>query len=185
MLKVNFTPFPILNTERLTLRRVSKTDAGDLYKLRSNKNVMQYIGRPIATTLDDALQIINVIEDLLINNNGITWAITLKGKNDLIGTIGLWRIIKEHHRAEIGYLIDPSLQGKGLMQEAMVPVLDYGFKNIKLHTVEAIVSPDNAASIKLLERNNFIREAYFKENYFSNGQFLDSLIYSLITPFSE
>ncbi len=157
-------------------------DAGELFKLRSNKNVMQHIGRPIATTLDDVLQIINVIEDFLVNNNGITWAITLKGKNDLVGTIGLWRIAKENYRAEIGYLIHPSLQGKGLMHEAMAPVLDYGFKNIKLHSIEAHVSPNNAASIKLLERNNFIREAHFKEDYFFNGKFLDSFIYSLITP---
>jgi len=180
MLTINFTPFPILHTERLVLRRLSKFDVAELFKLRSNKNVMEHIGRPIATTLDDVQQIINVIEDSLINNNGITWAITLKGKNDLVGTIGLWRIVKEHYRAEIGYLIDPSLQGKGLMHEAMSPVIEYGFKKMKLHSIEANVSPGNVASIKLLERNNFVREAHFKENYFFNGKFLDSFIYSLV-----
>lgn len=183
MLEVNFTPFPIVHTERLALRRISSTDAADLFRLRSDKNVMQHIGRPIAMNIDDVMQIISVIEDLLVHNNGITWGITLKGKKDLIGTIGLWRIIKEHHRAEVGYLLDPLLQGKGLMQEALKPILEYGFRNIKLHTVEAHVSPENTASIKLLERNHFIREAHFKENFFFNGKFLDSYIYSLITPY--
>jgi ribosomal-protein-alanine N-acetyltransferase len=49
-----------------------------------------------------------------------------------------------------------------------------------LHSIEAIVNPDNKASIKLLERNSFTREAYFKENYFYDGKFLDSAVYSLL-----
>jgi ribosomal-protein-alanine N-acetyltransferase len=185
MLSVNLHPFPTIQTERLLLRKISKTDAVNLLRLRSDKNVMQYIGRPIAVTIDDALEIINIVNDQLIKNNGITWAITLRGTRDLIGTIGLWRIIKEHHRAEIGYLLDPKLHGKGLITEAMKPVLEYGFGNMKLHSVEAHVNPNNKASLRLLEKNNFIREAHFKENFYFNGKFLDSYIYSLITPFKK
>jgi ribosomal-protein-alanine N-acetyltransferase len=59
-------------------------------------------------------------------------------------------------------------------------VLYYGFEFMKLHSVEANVNPDNTPSIKLLERNNFSREAYFKENYFYDGKFLDTVIYSLL-----
>ncbi|HVM90165.1 MAG TPA: GNAT family protein [Puia sp.] len=185
MLSVNFDPFPELYTARLVLRRVRKSDVADLFRLRSDKRVMQYIGRPITLHLDDVIQLIDVIDDLLAKNNGITWAISLKEKDQLLGTIGLWRIVREHYRAEIGYLLDPLLQGKGIMQEAMEAVLDYGFKNIMLHSVEAHVNPGNEASIKLLERNHFIREAHFKENYFFNGKFLDSYIYSLITPYQS
>ncbi|HSC37593.1 MAG TPA: GNAT family protein, partial [Chitinophagaceae bacterium] len=114
--------------------------------------------------------------------DGITWGIYLKTAPGLIGTIGLWRIIKEHHRAEIGYLLSPAWQRRGLMQEAMEKVLDYGFSVIGLHSVEANVNPDNEASIRILEKNHFVREAYFKENYYYNGVFKDSVIYSLLTP---
>jgi ribosomal-protein-alanine N-acetyltransferase len=182
MLTIHFDPFPELYTGRLVLRKVTKADADDLFRLRSDRNVMQYIGRPITLNVDDAMQIINVIEDLLVNNNGITWAISLKDKKELIGTIGLWKIIKEHYRAEIGYLLDPLLQGKGFMKEAIGAVIEYGFQNMQLHSIEANVSPGNAASIKLLEKNHFIREAHFRENYYFDGKFLDSYIYSLITP---
>ncbi len=185
MLKVNFHPFPTIQTERLLLRRISKSDAVNLLRLRSDKNVMQHIGRPMASNLDDAAKVINVIEEALINNNGITWGVTLRGSRELVGTIGLWRIIKEHYRAEIGYLLDAKLHGKGLMNEAMKPVLEYGFKNMRLHSIEAIVSPLNVASIKLLEKNDFIREAYFKENYFFNGKFLNTYIYSLLSPYKK
>jgi ribosomal-protein-alanine N-acetyltransferase len=72
-------------------------------------------------------------------------------------------------------------QGKGIMQEAMSAVIKYGFEKMNLHSIEANVNPANESSIKLLERNDFIKEAYFKENYFYDGKFLDTAIYSLLT----
>ena len=183
MLEVNFNPFPIFSTERLILRQLNENDANDLFILRSDSSVMQFIDRPVAQSTDDVLKLIQLIADLLNNNEGITWGIELKSGSGLIGTIGLWRIIKEHYRAEIGYLLHPAHQGKGIMQEAFTPILDYGFRTMKLHSIEATVNPENAASIKILERNKFAREAYFKENYFYNGNFLDSAVYSLLTSY--
>ena len=66
------------------------------------------------------------------------------------------------------------------MQESIKEVIDYGFNVMKLHSIEANVNPDNAASIRLLERNKFKREAYYKENFYFNGKFLDTAIYSLL-----
>jgi ribosomal-protein-alanine N-acetyltransferase len=180
MLTVNFIPFPTLCTDRLTLRRFTKNDASDLFRLRSNENVMQFIDRPRARSMKDALDLIQKINDSLIANEAITWAIALKSYSTVVGTIGFWRIVKEHYRAEIGYLLDPELQGKGFMQEAMQVVLDHGFRAMKLHSVEANVNPENISSIKLLERNHFVKEAHFKENYYYNGRFLDSVIYSRV-----
>ncbi|HVF80502.1 MAG TPA: GNAT family protein [Flavisolibacter sp.] len=182
MLSPNFTPFPVLETERLLLRQVAPSDAPEVFFLRSNKEVMKYIDRPPAATLLDALDLIQKIETALQNNEGITWAITLKSSGELIGTIGFWRIDKEAHRAEIGYLLHPAQQGKGLMKEAINKVLHYGFSQIKLHSVEANTNVDNTASQKLLESLGFVKEAHFRENYYYNGQFLDSVIYSLLTP---
>ncbi len=64
---------------------------------------MQYIDRPRPQTTDEALNYINLIIDALNNNEGITWGISFKHSDQLIGTIGFWRLIKENHRAEIGY----------------------------------------------------------------------------------
>jgi len=182
MLTISFTPFPVLHTDRLVLRQVNNNDAKEIFEIRSDREIMKYIDRPLAASIDDALQLIQKINDSLIAEDGINWAITIKGSTTLVGTIGFWRMEKEHYRAEIGYIIHPSCQGKGLMTEAMIAVLNYGFKTMKLHSVLANVNPENAASIRLLERNNFTREGYFKESYFYNGKFLDSAIYTIITP---
>jgi len=181
MLDINFQPFPVLITKRLTLRQINEDDKNDLFVLRSDNNVMQFIDKPKAKSPDDAAKLIRLITDALNNNEGITWGITLKKGGGLIGTIGYWRIVKEHYRAEIGYLLHSGHQGKGLMQEAISCVLGYGFKTMKLHSIEANVNPANAASIKLLKKNSFIREAYFKENYYYEGRFLNSVVYSLLT----
>lgn len=68
------------------------------------------------------------------------------------------------------------------MQEALATVLDYGFSSMGLHSVVANVNPANEASKKILAKNNFVQEAYFKEDFFYDGQFLDTAIYSLLTP---
>lgn len=180
MLAPDFTVFPNLQTTRLELRQIQESDAKDLYVLRSDKRVMQYIDRPMAERIEDALALINKIEESLKANEGITWGISLRNDSRLIGTIGFWRMDKPNYRAEIGYMLHPEMQGKGLMHEAISAVIKYGFENLNLHSIEANVNPLNVVSKKILEKNGFVREAYFKENYYYNGKFLDSLIYSLV-----
>ncbi len=180
MLQLNFSTFPVLNTKRLLLRKVEMTDVNEIFLLRSDPVVMKYLDRPPAKNLEDAKIFLKSISDLEKNNEAVTWAITIKENPKLIGTICYWNIKKEHYRAEVGYVLLPGFHGKGIMQEALTEILGYGFNIMKLHSVEANVNPMNEASIKLLERNKFIREAYFKENYYYDGKFLDSAIYSLI-----
>jgi [ribosomal protein S5]-alanine N-acetyltransferase len=180
MLSVNFNPFPVLTTERLMLRRISSEDVKDIFALRSNKEAMRYLDRPMAQTEQDALALIHKIEKDLTNNDGITWGICLKNDSNLVGTMGFWRIVKDHYRAEIGYMLSPSLHGQGLMQEAMEASLQFAFEKMQLHSIEANVNPNNLPSIKLLEKNRFVREAYFRENHYFNGIFMDSAIYSLV-----
>ena len=134
------------------------------------------------SSITEAMDFVNLVNDLLTKNSGITWAMTLKEEpSKLIGTIGLWRLIKEHYRAEIGYTLSPEFWRKGLTKEAILKVLDYGFKELKLHSVEGHISPLNIASAKVLESTGFAREAYFKEDFFFNGKFEDTAIYSLLS----
>ena len=135
MLQAKFQPFPQIATERLLLREITKADAADLFALRSNNDLMRYIDRPLAQTMQDALNLIEIIITALKNNDGITWAITLKNDPQLIGTIAPWRIIKEHYRAEIGYLLSDAFQRQGIMQEAITAVINYGFNIMQLHSI--------------------------------------------------
>lgn len=180
MLEINFTPFPNLETERLLLRRVSKNDVNEVFALRSDAETMKYVPRPLVTTQNEALEHIALIDSKIESNEGINWAITLKGSPKLIGIIGHYRIKPEHYRSEIGYMILPEFQGKGIVTEAVKAVVEYGFNEMHLHSIEAIIDPENTASAMVLEKNNFIKEAHLKENEFYDGRFLDTVIYSLL-----
>lgn len=183
MLTVNFSPFPTLHTERLVLREITHNDDEDVFLLRSNRGLMEYIDRPKAETIDDAKILVQRMMDVVTNNEGISWGITLTDSDRLIGTIGFWRLVKEHYRGEVGYMLHSDYHRKGIMKEALLAATEYAFKNIKLHTIEANINPANTASIKLAESVGFVQEAYFKENYYYNGKFLDSAIFTLFNPY--
>lgn len=181
MLTVNFSPFPNLETQRLLLRRVDSNDIRAIFALRSNPETMKYIPRPLAKTDEDALEHIAMIDAKIDTNEGINWGITLKDNPNLIGIIGHYRIKPEHYRAEIGYMLLPEFNGKGIITEAIKEVVNYGFKTMKLHSIEAIIAPENHGSAKVLEKNGFVKEAHLKENEFFEGRFLDTVIYSILS----
>ena len=176
MVQLNFETYPEIETERLVLRKISTEDALDIFLLRTNEEAMQYIKKPKMNSIDDAIELIKVMN----SPDRIQWGIALKNNNKIIGTIGYHKIIKDHYRAEIGYMLLPVYWNTGLMSEAISSVIDFGFNKMNLHSIEAIIDPGNAVSRKILEKFNFNKEAYFKENFFFEGAFFDSEIYSLL-----
>ncbi|MBK7668878.1 MAG: GNAT family N-acetyltransferase [Sphingobacteriaceae bacterium] len=182
MLAPNFTPFPTLTTNRLVLRQITVEDAPELFFQRTDERVMKYIERPRPKDINDTITFINTISDLRDKNEIITWGIALKENPKLIGTVVYLNFKKEHYRAEFGYALHPDYWRKGIMDEVAKAVIDYGFNVMKLHSIEANINPENIASQKLLEKHKFVKEAYFKENFFWQGKFLDSAIYSLLNP---
>ncbi|MCE3258893.1 MAG: family N-acetyltransferase [Bacteroidetes bacterium] len=178
----DFKQFPVLTTERLILRKISKKDVNEIFFLRSDERMMTYVGRQKHKFKKESLEFIEMILGNEKRGESVTWAITTKDNPLLRGTICLWNIQKEHYRAELGYALHPDLQGKGIMHETVMAVLDYGFNSMRLHSVEAQATPANKASLKVLERAGFIKEGFFKENFFFDGTFHDTVVYSKIAP---
>ncbi len=173
-------PFPKLENERLVLREIELSDAPAMFGLYANPEVTKYTGRDPILDIKEIYDKIKLIKSSYYSENGISWAISLQGSDEYIGSIGLWRFIKEHNRAEIGYQLNPVHWNSGIMTEAMTMIIDFGFNKLKLHSIEANTDKDNIATRKVLEKNGFIQEAHFKENYLFNGIYLDSVIFSLV-----
>ena len=180
MEKFSFLPFKNLESERLLLRQITPADVKEIFELRSDKDTMKYIPRPLCVTHEDALALIHMMQQKIETNEGINWAITLKNDDKLIGFIGHYRIQWEHFRSEIGYMVSPDYNGKGITTEAIKLLVDYGFNDMKMHSLEAVIDPENTASARVLVKNGFVKEAHFIENEFFDGKFLDSVIYSLV-----
>lgn len=179
-MKLNFSPFPVLTTERLILRQIVESDLHEVFELRSDPETIKYIPRPEAQNLQYAMDHIQQVNEGIKKNKSINWALTLRGDDKLIGLIGFVRIQPNNFRAEVGYVLHTDYRGKGFMSEALRAVLSYGFGSLNFNSTIAVIDPSNVSSEKLLLRQGFCKEAHLKENVYFDGRFLDTVIYSLL-----
>lgn len=177
---IYFENFPQLESERLIFRAFDLKDALDIQLIRSDDKVMNYMDSEYHKTIKDSENFILKNCDRYKNKSGIFWAIIEKTENKFIGDFAFWNIIRENHRAEIGYTLKPDFWSKGYMTETLTRLIKFGFNDLKLHSFEAEINPKNTHSEKALVKIGFKKEAYFKENRYFNGQYLDSEIYSLL-----
>lgn len=166
MVTRNFTPFPILSTERLTLRQLTLDDQGNILALRSDAAINKYLGRVPSKTLEDAINFINKINDNIKLHHSIYWVITLKETKTFAGTICLFNFPNEENKCETGYELLTNFQGRGIMTEAAERVIKYAFQTIGVQRIEAFTHKGNSNSTKLLEKLAFIKSTESeKENF--------------------
>jgi len=145
--------FPILTTERLTLRQLSIDDMQNIFALRSDCEVNRYLDREPCKTIEDAITFINKVK----NNNSIYWVINLKKTKTFVGTICLFGLSNEKNSCEIGYELITKFQGQGIMKEAAQVVIDYVFHTLKLKKIFAFTHYENQNSTNLLLKFNFVK----------------------------
>jgi [ribosomal protein S5]-alanine N-acetyltransferase len=177
-----FATFPQFETERLLLREPSLADVDAVYRIMANPNVLQYFGQLPMTDREAALQRVQSFTSDFREQRGIRWAITRRSDAAFLGTGGFWRIDTNHLRAEIGYELAPEYWGQGFMTEALLPILQFGFAAMGLHSIEAQIHPANGGSRRVLEKLGFVQEGYFRENFYDPVEqgFTDTAVFSLL-----
>ena len=153
---INFLDLPELTTERLIIRYVSLDDYKAIFNLRSNIEINRYIDRHIPTNFSEAKDFIIMISEKIKENKNLYWVITLKQTQEIIGTIGYQKFSDDFQYAEVGYELHPSFHKKGYMTETLQKVINFGFDDLKLKTIEAFTHKNNESSKALLKKNNFI-----------------------------
>ena len=175
-----FESFPNLETDRLTLQLHEESDVDDMFILRSDPMVMTYMDKPAATDKSVVLERIQEIRQDFVDQKGINWTIKLKNSNEAIGYMSLWRIDHTNHRVEIGYALKKEYWKQGISYEAAHKVIDFAFNKLKAHSIMANINPNNKGSEGLLVKLGFKQEAYFREDFYFEGKFLDSAIFSIL-----
>lgn len=166
---ISFTPFPILETENLLLRRIEQRDANDLFEMRKDPRMHEYTDTKADEIIDDTKSYIDKMNKGVDDDKWIIWAIEHKQANKVIGTISIWNFDSEQQSGELGYGIIPDYQGKGLMKEALLSVVKYGFDKLNLNAIDAYTEENNLRSTKLLEKCDFTEiKRVDDEGYFSN-----------------
>ena len=172
--------FPILETERLILREITKEDAEGIFACFSNENVTRYYGQETLESIEEAEKFVDFFSNNYNEKRGIRWGIEKKETKGIIGTIGFNAWLPKHKRAEIGYEIHPEQWGKGYASEAVSRVLTYGFDVMNLTRIGAVVFLNNEASNKLLTNIGFQKEGVLKKYMYQNGVAHDTYVYSLL-----
>lgn len=157
-----FSPFPVIKTKRLILRKLEKTDSRYLYLMRNNPQVSKYIDRPLYKDLFETAESIEKLNHGISHNHWIFWAIENEDKK-FIGTICLWNYNEEFNVGDVGFELDPSFQKSGYMSEALRSVINFAFNEIKLDAIWGFTDSNNIDAINLLLRNDFTKEKILHE----------------------
>ena len=174
------TEFPVIHTDRLTLRKPTYDDVQPLLELSQDDDVMLYYGMEPFTEEKQSRDEIEWFLKIWKEGTGTRWVMTLNGEDDLIGEIGFYEYKKKHRRAEIGYKLSRNHWMKGYMTEALVGMLDYMYGNLELNRVQALVDPRNEASLRLIEKQGFQMDGLLRSYEYERGAYVDLYMLSFL-----
>lgn len=172
--------FPQLETERLLLREVTKVDAEGLFNCFSNELVTRYYGLEKFENIGQAEAFVDFFAKSYEEKKGIRWGIEVKDSPGIIGTIGFNNWFQKHKRAEIGYEIHPDYWRKGYTSEAISQIIQYGFNELGLTRIGAVVFTVNEASNQLLTKVGFQQEGILRGYIYQNEEPNDTYVYSIL-----
>lgn len=180
MNKEIFDKFPILESERISIRQMLPNDVDVIYNFNSCEESLKHIVREPFKTKDEAVEKLFFFLSGNQKKEAFWWVFTLKETGEDIGYGGLFDIAQVHGRAEIGYGLIKEFWGKGYMSEIVGTILQFGIEKAKLHKIYGVVIPGNIASVRLLEKRGFVKEAHLKGHSFARGKYFDEMMYSFI-----
>ena len=173
---------PLLETPRLRLRALVDADVPDLFAIFRDPEAMRYWSRPPMTAIAEAEELLRDIEYHATTKTLFEWGIARREDDLVIGTSTIFKIEREHRRAELGYILRRDHWKRGLANEALTAIVSHAFGTLELHRLEADIDPRNAASIRSVERLGFKLEGHLRERFFVAGDVQDSLLYGLLAP---
>ncbi|MQR94574.1 GNAT family N-acetyltransferase [Fictibacillus phosphorivorans] len=171
---------PMIETDRLILRKVTLDDAKEMFDYLSDSEVVKHMGIAPYQTVEAVHEEVEWYHSILKEQTGIRWGITLKNSDKVIGSCGFLNRNGKHFRTEVGFELNKEYWGKGVAREALEAVVTFGFKHMKLERIEALIEPGNISSQNLVEKIGFVKEGLLRHYEYTCGKFDDLFIYSLL-----
>lgn len=166
-----FSNIPILQTERLTLRRLMVSDTLDMYEYSRNEDVTRYLtwdAHPDASYTREYLQYLGTHYNV---GDFFDWAVVLNSEDKMIGTCGFTRFDYNNNSGEVGYVINPAYRGQGIADEAVRAVMQFGFETLRLNRIEAKFIEGNSASMRVMEKTGMTFEGYHRSSMLIKGSY--------------
>ena len=156
-------------TSRLKLRSARPDDLEAMHAVLSDPRATRWWSTPPHETLNET----RVWLDSMIANGPDQPDFVIERDGVVIGKAGFWKL------PEVGYILHPDHWGQGFAGEAVEAAIGHVFATRDIEELTADVDPENAASIRLLERLGFIRTGFAERTWNIAGEWKDSLYYGL------
>ncbi|MDR0267279.1 GNAT family N-acetyltransferase [Paenibacillus sp.] len=171
---------PVLETERLILRKLTVNDVGDVFDYCSDEEISKFTTWYSHQTLDDSKQYVDHVIGLYEENSIAPWGIEDKKTGKIIGTVGFVYWNPKQARAELAYALGRAYWNKGLMSEAARKIVQYGFEVMQLVRIEARCLLLNMGSSRVMEKCGMEFEGILRKHALIKGKFEDLKLYSII-----
>lgn len=171
---------PILETERLILRKLTMNDLEDIYSYASNEEVSKYVTWETHRTLTDTTNFIEYVLNLYENKQVAPWAIEHKKHKTCIGTIDFVWWQPAHKSAELGYVISHKYWGMGIATEAAQKLITFGFENMELERIQARCFIENTRSERVMKKIGMTFEGIIRKGMYIKGKHWDLKLYSIL-----
>lgn len=171
-----------LQTKRLTLREVLLTDLQAIHELLSLKETDQFntLGIPenIESTANWVLEWSE--EKKTKPRNFYTFSVELRDQPSFVGLIALNLGAANYKKGKIWIKLHSNHWNKGYATESTKAILEFGFKQLKLHRIEAGCAVENNASKKVLEKLGMVQEGLFRANLPIRGEWIDNYEFAML-----
>ncbi|MBO0765284.1 MAG: GNAT family N-acetyltransferase [Hyphomicrobiaceae bacterium] len=175
--------FPVLTTERMRLRLVEPRDATGLHACFGDPQAMRFWDFPPCGTMAQTVRIMRWLARTTSPHDHLGWAVADKRRDRCFGMVCYHHREPRNKRLEIGYIIAPAHQGRGMGTEAVRAVLDYCTGTLGAHRVHALIHPENHRSMQLVERLGFHCEGGPLTDYWRVGDsYRSAMLYAFVAP---
>ncbi|GEP19927.1 GNAT family N-acetyltransferase [Pediococcus argentinicus] len=175
-LKEQILLFQHLETERLILRPVNLDDVNDMFEYMSDPEVAHFVTFDVHKDVEECRD--SVLGYFMANPTG-KWAIEDKHLHKMIGTIDM-RIDESTKSAEIGYVLNRSFWGQGIMPEAARELLQVGFDELGLNRIFATYNAKNTKSGRVMQKIGMQKEGVLRQGAVIKGELIDKVYYSIL-----
>jgi RimJ/RimL family protein N-acetyltransferase len=171
-----------IETERLTLRRFRNSDLDALHAIQSSPEVARYLYWEPRTRDQVAVALAERLRPapLAADDDVVALAVERREDGRLLGDLTLWLRSAEHRQAEIGFVFDPAVGGRGYATEAARALVGFAFDSLGAHRVYGRTDVRNLPSARLMERLGMRREAHFREAELFKGEWSEELVFAVL-----
>ena len=171
---------PVLETERLRLRKLTMRDAEDIFAYGRDPLVAKHVLWEAYRSVGEVRAYLRYMLRKYRNTEPASWGIELKSTGKIIGTIGYMWIQTDNAAAEVGYSLARAHWGQGIMTEALQAVIAYAFDSLHLNRVEAIHEPENPASGAVMRKCGMQYEGHLRQKLYNKGRYVDVHMYAIL-----